>query len=199
MARDERIDAYIDRQADFARPILEHLRALVREACPTCEETLKWSAPSFLYRGEILAGMAAFKAHATFGFWRARLVTGTNEPGAERESGMGQFGRLTVISDLPPRAELIAMVHKAMQLTEQGVKAPRDKHSKKPAAQMPEDFAKALASDPAASAAFESFPSSARREYVDWIVEAKREETRRRRLEQPRREGVSRVADGHRH
>src|SRR6185503_20000460 len=102
MSRDPRIDAYIARQADFARPILEHLRETVLAACPEAEETLKWSMPNFLYRGKILANMAAFKAHAAFGFWRSSEVLG--ETGAERES-MGQFGRLTSIGQLPPPEE----------------------------------------------------------------------------------------------
>ena len=99
MSTDPRIDAYIARQADFARPILEHLRSAVHAACPEAEETLKWSMPHFLYKGQMLAGMAAFKAHATFGFWRAKEVLG--ETGAERDA-MGQFGRLTSVADLPP-------------------------------------------------------------------------------------------------
>ena len=98
MARDERVDAYIERQAEFAKPILTKLRAMVHAACPDCDETLKWSMPSFIYKGSILAGMAAFKAHATFGFWQAKLVVG--QTGREREA-MGSFGRLTLVEDLP--------------------------------------------------------------------------------------------------
>ena len=75
MKTDPRIDAYIDNKvADFAKPILRHLRAVMHEACPECEETLKWSQPSFIYKGKILAGFAAFKAHATFGFWSGSQV-----------------------------------------------------------------------------------------------------------------------------
>ena len=107
MKTDPRIDAYIDRQADFARPILRHLREMVHDACPDCEETLKWSSPHFMYKGEMLAGMAAFKAHATFGFWRGSLVVGE---GNEQMSGMGQFGRLTSVDDLPSRGDLEALV-----------------------------------------------------------------------------------------
>src|SRR3954469_17588404 len=103
MKTDPRIDAYIASRAAFARPILEHLRKVVHEACPDCEETLKWSSPSFMYKGKILAGFAAFKAHATFGYWSGSLVVGKRD---EQMSGMGQFGRLTSVDDLPPRAEL---------------------------------------------------------------------------------------------
>ncbi|HWT13630.1 MAG TPA: YdeI/OmpD-associated family protein [Allosphingosinicella sp.] len=180
MKTDPRIDAYIDRQADFARPILRHLREVVHAACPECEETLKWSSPSFMYRGQILAGMAAFKQHATFGFWRGSLVVGKSN---EQVSGMGQFGRLASIEDLPPRAELEALVRKAMKLTDEGVKPPRDKHKKAPFS-VPQDLRSALDANAAAAATFEGFPPSCQRDYVDWITGAKRDETRTRRLNQ---------------
>ena len=181
MKTDPRIDAYIDRQADFAKPILRHIREAVHAACPDCEETLKWSSPSFTYKGEILAGMAAFKAHATFGFWRGSLVVGDGHE--QMMSGMGQFGRLTSIDDLPPPAELNALVNKAMELTEQGVKAPRNKHPKEPFS-VPQDMRAAIDENPAAAATFDGFPPSAQRDYVEWITEAKRDETRGKRLVQ---------------
>ena len=180
MKTDPRVDAYIEKQAEFAKPILRHLRETVHAACPDCEETLKWSMPSFLYKGEILAGMAAFKQHATFGFWKGGLVVGKSE---EQTSGMGQFGRLTQIGDLPPRADLEKLVRKAMKLTDEGVKAPRDKH-KKEAFTVPQDLRAAIDAVPAAAAAFAGFPPSAQREYVDWVSEAKRDETRSKRLAQ---------------
>jgi len=180
MKTDARIDAYIERQADFAKPILNHLRATVHAACPDCEETLKWSMPAFLYKGQILAHMAAFKSHASFGFWRGSLVV---DKGGGPASGMGQFGRITSIEDLPGRRELETLVSKAMKLTEEGVKPPRDKHRKEPFT-VPQDLRRALDGNPAAAATFEAFPPSAQRDYVDWITQAKREETRTKRLNQ---------------
>src|SRR3546814_2493006 len=102
--RDPRVDAYIARSAPFARPILEHVRELVHEACPDVEETIKWGAPSFVHAGGILAGMAAFKQHASFGYWKHELVVGE---GAERD-GMGSYGKLAGVGDLPPRRQLLA-------------------------------------------------------------------------------------------
>ena len=180
MSRDPRIDAYIARQADFARPILEHLRGVVHAACPDCEETMKWSSPTFMYRGEMLAGMAAFKAHATFGFWKGSLVVGE---GAEQLSAMGQFGRLTSLEDLPRREVLEALIKKAMKLNEEGVKAPRNKHPKAPFS-VPDDLRAAMAENAAAAATFESVPPSSQRDYVEWITGSKREETRTRRVAQ---------------
>jgi len=180
MKHDPRIDAYIERQAEFAKPILRHLREVVHAACPDAEETLKWSMPTFMYRKEMLAGMAAFKQHATFGFWRGSLVVGDGE---EQKSAMGQFGRLTSVDDLPRRPVLEALVRKAMALTDEGVKPPRDKHKKAPFT-VPDDLRAALAGNGAAAATFESFPPSAQRDYVDWIVGAKRAETREKRVAQ---------------
>lgn len=180
MKTDPRIDAYIERQADFARPILAHLREILHSACPECEETLKWSSPSFVYKGKILAGFAAFKAHATFGYWSGSQVVDADPA---RPSAMGQFGRLTSLDDLPPRAELEAMTRKAMTLIDEGVKPVRNKHEKPPLT-VPRDLRAALDASPAAAATFDGFPPSCKREYVEWVTEAKRDETRAKRLAQ---------------
>lgn len=189
-ATDPRIDAYIARQADFARPILEHLRRVVHEAVPEAEEAIKWSMPHFTVGGRILAGMAAFKGHATFGLWQAKDVLG--EAGAKREA-MGQFGRLTSVADLPDEEALKALVRRAADVAAAGPK-PRPKMPQKPEAAVPEDLAAALAANPAAQTSFNSFPPSCRREYVLWIVEAKRPQTRASRLAQ----AVEWIAEGKR-
>lgn len=180
MKTDPRVDAYIARQADFARPILVHLREVVHAACPECEETLKWSMPSFIYTNKILAGFAAFKAHAAFGFWSGRQVV---EGDPDRASAMGQFGRLTSLADLPDEATLIDLTRKAMRLIDDGVKPVRDKTPKAPFS-VPQDMRAAIDDNPAAKAAFDAFPPSAQRDYVEWITKAKRDETRSKRLSQ---------------
>ena len=185
MGRSPEIDAYIARQAEFARPILEHLREVVHEACPEVEEALKWSSPSFLYRGKILCGGSAFKAHVTFGFWHAALVEG-EERGAGLSPANGRFSRLTSVSDLPPDAELIAMIAKAKSLIDEGVKPPHitRERTAKPEPAVPVELRAALDRNPKAAAAFDGFAPSHRREYVEWIAEAKRPETRERRVNQ---------------
>jgi uncharacterized protein YdeI (YjbR/CyaY-like superfamily) len=190
MTTDPRIEAYIARQAEFARPILEHIRRHVHAACPGAEETIKWGMPSFLYRGKILAGMAAFKAHATLGFWRAGDVLGER---SRAEGAMGQFGRLTSVDDLPPPAELDALIRKAMAAIESGP-APRPRKAPKPDLPAPPDLRAALDAEPRAAATFDSFPASCRREYVEWVVEAKRPETRAKRVAQ----AVAWMAEGKR-
>ncbi|MDB5703139.1 MAG: hypothetical protein JWN66_255 [Sphingomonas bacterium] len=180
MPTDPRIDAYIDARAAFARPILNHLRARIHAVCPDVEESVKWSMPAFSYRGRPLANMAAFKAHAAFGFWdRAALATGSEG------DAMGQFGRITALSDLPGDAVLDKSIREAMALIESGVKPARTQRAgraPKPEAEVPPELAEALAGDDAAAATFNAFPPSCRREYCEWIGEAKRPETRAKRL-----------------
>ena len=178
---DPRVDAYIARQADFARPILEHLRKAIHSACPDCEETLKWSMPTFMYKGEMLANMAAFKAHATFGFWKGSLVVGDTNA---QKSAMGQFGRIESIGDLPPADVLDQLIRKAMALNEAGIKVKRPVKHPKPELEMPEDLRSALQRNEAARATYEDFPPSAKRDYLEWLTEAKRPETRAKRLVQ---------------
>jgi len=180
MKTEPRFDTYIESKAEFAKPILHYVREVVHAACPDCEEAMKWSAPAFMYKGKILASMAAFKAHAAFGFWQSGQVT---DAGDKQMSAMGQFGRLTSVDDLPPRAELEALVKKAMGLVDEGVKPVRAKHEKPPLT-VPQDMRAALDANPAAAATFDGFPPSAQRDYVEWVTGAKRYETRSSRLAQ---------------
>ncbi|MBN8265222.1 MAG: YdeI/OmpD-associated family protein [Xanthomonadales bacterium] len=190
MARDPRIDAYIERAAPFAQPILQHVRVLVHEACPAVEETIKWGMPTFVHAGAILCGMAAFKQHASFGFWKHALVVGEGEP----RDGMGSYGKLVSLDDLPPKRTLLAHLRKAVALNEAGVKSPARKSAPKPPPETPPELAAALAQAPAAKAAFDAFPPGCRREYIEWIAGAKRPETRARRVS----EAVAWMAEGKR-
>jgi hypothetical protein len=180
--RDPRVDAYIARAAPFARPILEHVRAVVHEGCPDVEETIKWGMPSFTHGGGILCGMAAFKAHASFGFWKHALVVGEGE----EQAGMGSFGKLETVRDLPPKKQLVAYVRKAAVLNAQGAGAgPARKRAAPKAAPVPTpEFAAALRRHKAAAATFKAFAPGQQREYVEWIAEARREDTRERRIAQ---------------
>ena len=178
--RDPRVDAYIANSPDFARPILTHIRDLVHRHCPQVEETLKWRMPTFMHHG-MLCGMAAFKQHCSFGFWKHELVVGKELAGSPE--GMGQFGRVTRLADLPSDKALAGYIRKAMQLNEAGIKAPRATPKKK-ALVMPDDLRAALKKNKKASATFDAFSPTNKREYVEWIVEAKREETRAKRLAQ---------------
>lgn len=181
-SRDPRVDAYIAKSADFAGPILQRLRGIVHEACPQVEETIKWGMPSFVHAGGILCMMAAFKQHVSFGFWKHALVMGEGEA----RDGMGSYGKMAVLTDLPPKRRLLADLKKAMTLNEQGIKTPgvRKSVATKPMPKAPADLVAALKKNGKARATFEAFAPSHKREYIEWIDEAKREETRARRLSQ---------------
>jgi uncharacterized protein YdeI (YjbR/CyaY-like superfamily) len=180
--RDPRIDAYIEKSADFARPILEHLRATVHAACPDVEETLKWGSPHFMYRNRLLCGMAAFKQHVAFRFWLGTLVASTGKD----DEATGRFGCITRIADLPSKKTLANLIRKAMALSEAGIISPRRAGASKPRppADVPADLAAALVKNRNARATFEAFSNTNRREYIEWITEAKRETTRAQRLAQ---------------
>ena len=181
MSTDPRIDAYIAKAADYARPILEHLREVVHEGCPEVEETIKWSMPAFEHKGPF-AGMAAFKQHAVFGFWKHKLVVGEDR---KAETAMGSFGCIKSLEDLPPRKTLVALVKKAKKLNDDGVKVVRDKTTKnKQRAAMHPELKAALAKSKKAQATFAAFPPSAQYEYVEWVAEAKSDDTRERRVAQ---------------
>jgi uncharacterized protein YdeI (YjbR/CyaY-like superfamily) len=177
-ARDPRIDAYIRKSAAFARPILERLREDVHACCPDVAETVKWSMPAFEYEG-LLCGLAAFKQHCTFGFWKHALVVG-DDPKAEE--AMGSFGRITSLSDLPSRSVLRRYVRKAMRLNEQGVTVPREKARRREAIPMHPALKRALKGKAAAN--FRAMSPSQQREYLEWIAEAKQDATRARRVAQ---------------
>lgn len=180
MNDDPRVDAYIAKQAQFAHPILERLRAAVHSACPAVVEDIKWSAPAFMYKEEILAMMAAFKQHAAFNLWRGKQVVE-----AKAGEGIGQFGRLSSVDDVPEQAVMDEVIRRAMDLVDSGVKPLKEKKSEpKPPPEAPEDLKTALADNAAAASTFESFSPSAKREYVDWIVGAKSDATRQKRLAQ---------------
>ena len=176
--KDARFDAYIKKAAPFAQPILTQLRQRIHAACPDVVETVKWGHPSFEYKG-ILCGMAAFKQHAAFGFWKHDLVVGKD---AKSKEAMGSFGRITSLKDLPPAAKFAGLVKKAMELNDAGVKVVRDKTKKKKPISMHPDFAKALARDAKARAHFDAFSPSGQRDYMEWIVDAKQDATRERRI-----------------
>lgn len=178
---DPRIDAYIAKSADFAQPILEHLRAVVHAACPEVEETMKWSFPHFMYKG-MMCSMASFKAHCALNFWKAELLMAADEVNRE---AMGHFGKITSVKDLPTKKVLTSYIKQAMKLNDDGVSAPARAKSATPRPlEIPDDLNAALDAVPAARKHFNAFSPSKQRDYADWLNEAKTEATRTRRREQ---------------
>jgi uncharacterized protein YdeI (YjbR/CyaY-like superfamily) len=183
MSKSPAVDAYIAKSAEFARPILTRLRGLMHKACPQIEETMKWSVPHFEYKG-VVANMAAFKQHTSFGFWKQKLM---EDPAglfpAPDDSSMG--GRkFRSNAELPSDTVLIRYIKAAVALNEQGVKVARFPRKKKPPAKPPAELVAALRKNAKARVTFENFSPSQQREYVEWLTEAKQEATRQRRLAQ---------------
>ena len=176
--KDPRVDAFITAAQPFARPILEQIRKAVHAGCPEVEEDIKWRQAAFMYKG-ILCGMASHKAHVTFGFWDQ--MVGDN---SKADEAGGQLGRLESVDDLPPQKKLIAMVKDAVAKRDAGIKPTRAKTAPKAPIDMPDVFAAALKKNKKAHAAFDAFSPSHRREYLEWITEAKQEATRDRRVAQ---------------
>lgn len=176
---DPRIDAYLAAVPAFALPILTRLREDVHAACPAVVETIKWSRPHFLLDDKLLCGMSAFKAHCAFGFWERE--------GADEGKGgaMGDFGRIETLADLPPRAELRRQIKAAAALLQAGApRAQKPNRAPRPQLAMPDDFATALAKVKPAQQTYDAFPPGKQRDYLEWVLEAKREDTRAKRIAQ---------------
>jgi uncharacterized protein YdeI (YjbR/CyaY-like superfamily) len=181
--RDIQVDAYIAKSQPFAQPILNHIRELVHQVVPEVEESIKWSFPHFNYKGT-LCSMASFKAHCSLGFWKASLL---KDPkgfiNLKEDQGMGSFGKISSLKDLPPDSVLKQFLKQAARLNEEGVKVPAKKTIKEKKELIePEYFLKALAKNKKAEACWDQFSYSHRKEYLEWITDAKREETRDKRI-----------------
>lgn len=181
---DNRVDAYIAKSADFAKPILNHLRNLVHRACPEITETMKWSSPFFDHKGPVCQ-MAAFKQHCSFGFWNAALLKDLHKVLNTEVAAAGNFGRITNLTDLPDDDILIQYIQEAFDLNEKGVKTTIRKHNtgEKKELVVPDYFIATLSKNLQAMNNFEKFSPSQKKEYVEWIVEAKTEATRQKRLD----------------
>lgn len=177
--RDPRVDAYITKSADFAKPILTSIRDIVHSACPECEEKVKWGAPFFDYKG-MLCGMAAFKEHCAMVFWKSKLIPELHNA----TDAMGNLGRLKSLKDLPSKKVLTRYIRAGMQLNDEGGVVPKAKTAAKSGVTVPPELAQALAKNAKARASFANFPPSHRREYCEWISGAKQEATKIRRVEQ---------------
>ncbi|HEY5464825.1 MAG TPA: DUF1801 domain-containing protein [Hanamia sp.] len=182
MEKDKRADEYITKSADFAKPILIHLRKLIHAACPQVEETIKWGFPHFNYKG-MMCSMAAFKNHCAFGFWKAALMKDAGELKENNATAMEHAGKIKSISDLPSDKIIISRINEAMKINDDGIKLPERKVTdKKTEIIVPFSLKKELAKNKKASDTFNNFSPSQKREYIEWIEEAKAEETKNKRI-----------------
>ena len=193
-----KVDTYIANAPTFAQPILNHLRDLIHKGCPDAAEEMKWSRPFFLHNGEILCNISAFNAHCSFGFWGAEIGKVLTSDGVVQEGGMGSLGRITTVKDLPPSKQLLGYIRQAATLIDNGqgenriVAARRVVKAPKPTPEAPAEFTAALKKSKAATTAYAAFSPSCKREYIEWIAEAKRPETRDRRITQ----AIAQIAEG---
>jgi hypothetical protein len=180
-SKDKRIDAYIAKSSEFAQPILTYLREVVHEGCPEVQETIKWGMPHFEHKG-IMCGMASFKEHCAFGFWKGSLIIDPKE--IKSVDAMGQFGRITSLKDLPAKKILVGYVKKAAELNEAGIKNPArvKQRTETKELSVPDYFIAAIKKNKKALATFDGFPYSKKKDYVEWVTEAKTDETRDRRM-----------------
>jgi uncharacterized protein YdeI (YjbR/CyaY-like superfamily) len=184
---DPRVDAYIDRAAPFAQPVLAHLRKLMHQACPRVTESIKWGMPFFLQQGIVLCHMAAFKQHCALGFWGLEMKKVLAKDNLASSDAMGSLGRITSLKDLPPDKTLLTYMVQAAEFVESGQRTKSIDRKPKPAkakVAVPAELRAALKKNKLASEAFERFSPSCKREYAEWIAEAKRPETKQKRLKQ---------------
>lgn len=181
--KDPRIDAYIAKAQDFAKPILTHLRELVHKAVPDVEETIKWGFPHFDYLNEMMFSMASFKAHMAMGFWKVSLMSDPDKILNAKEA-MGNFGRITDIKDLPSDKIIIKYLKEAARLNKEGIKVKKVVSKETKELVIPDYFTKALSKNKAAKKVFDGFTPGKKKEYVEWLTEAKTEATRDKRMEQ---------------
>ena len=180
---DPRVEAYIEKSAPFAKPVLLKLRKLIFQACPEARETIKWSFPNYEVHGSMLCSMAAFKEHCAFSFWKASLLKDPEGILQVKErNAMGHLDRIGSLKDLPVDKILVAYLKEAALLNKNNIRLARTKSAPKKELPVPKTLAAALKKNKKAAAVFESFSPSHRREYIEWITEAKTEETMNKRL-----------------
>jgi uncharacterized protein YdeI (YjbR/CyaY-like superfamily) len=179
---DSRVDAYIEKSAEFAKPILTHLRNLVHQASPELKESMKWSSPFFDHEGPVCQ-IAAFKQHCAFGFWKEKLMDDPHQILNQQPDTAGSIGKITSLADLPADEILIQYVQQAIVLNLSGTKAPgKPKAKLSTALEVPADFSDLLRQHPLAAQHFEQFSPSQKKEYLSWFDEAKTEGTRAKRI-----------------
>ncbi|KPE51660.1 YdeI/OmpD-associated family protein [Chryseobacterium indologenes] len=179
-----KVDEYIEKSPDFAKPVLLYLRETIHEMCPDAEETIKWKFPTFMYKGKILCSITAFKQYCSLGFWLHQEMKTIKELETSAEkSSMFSLGKITRMEDLPSKTLLKKAIKEAMELTDMGVTMKKAAPSKTET-EIPDYFQKALNTNEKALQVFQKASPSFRKEYINWIIEAKTENTRHKRMEQ---------------
>ncbi len=180
-----KVDEYISKSADFAKPILEYLRQVIHDTCPNVEEVMKWGIPHFDYKGDMMCILASYKKHCSFSLYKAALMTDPKLiESVKAGQKMGYMDKIKTQSELPARKVLVAYIKEAMALNEKGIKKERPKSEKPKVIETPDYFTAMLKTRPKAKEIFETKSASFRKDYIIWISDAKTEATRQKRIEQ---------------
>lgn len=178
------VDEYIEKSPDFSKPILNYIREIVHEFCTDAEEAIKWKFPTFMYKGKILCSMVSFKAYCSMGFWlHGEMQTIKNLETDVEKTNMFSLGKITKLEDLPSKPQLKKIILEAMELTDMGVKLKKAAPTKTETA-VPDEFQNVLDQNKKVLEIFQKASPSFRKEYINWITEAKTETTRNKRMEQ---------------
>ncbi|MFM1947563.1 MAG: hypothetical protein RL207_1846 [Bacteroidota bacterium] len=182
MIQDSRVDAFIEKSADFARPILQEMRSIIQEAHPELEETWKWSFPNYTFNGKIICSFSAFKNHCSFGFWLGAQMSDPHHILEQvGKTAMGSLGKITTVSQLPERELLITYILHAIELSEKGVTVQKKSQAIDKPEQTSLDFPEFFLNAQKEGASFDRLSPSQRKEYVTWIFDSKTSETKNKR------------------
>ncbi len=188
-----KVTEYIAKSADFAKPILNHLREIIHSTCPDVEEDIKWGTPHYGYKGDHLVMMAGFKNHCSFSLYKAEMMKDKAiQDSLKAGKKFGFMDKVKSLDELPAKKILVAYIKEAMAINEQGIKKVITKSAKPKVVEMPDSFAKALKANVKANKVFTEKSDSFRKEYIVWIADAKTDETRQKRIEQ----SLEWIADG---
>lgn len=180
------VDKYIASAPAYAQPILAHLRELIHKTLPETEEAIKWGHPFFMYHGLMLGNMAAFKQHCSLGLWGRDVAETLRADDVYDRAAMGVLGKLTSVKDLPSDRDLKNYFRTAAAAIDSGARTTNYSRPKpetpKPPPEVPVALSSALRKNKAAASKFAAMPAGAQREYCEWIREAKRDETRDKRV-----------------
>lgn len=180
----KKVDEYIFKMADFAKPILTHLRQIIFETCPDVEEDIKWGIPHYAYKGDHLVMMAGFKQHCSFSLYKAELMKDKMiQESVKAGKKFGYMDKVKDLSELPDKKILAAYIKEAMELNSSGISKPKVVKEKVEVV-APKEFIEALEQDKIAFSIYESKSPSFRKNYIIWIADAKTDETRQKRIAQ---------------
>lgn len=180
-----KVDEYIAKSEDFAKPILEYLRQIIHETCQDATEDIKWGTPHYSYKGDHLCMIAGFKNHCSFSIYKAEFLQ--DKEIAESVKAGKKFGymdKLKSVSELPSKEVLVSLLKEAMTINEQGIKKEKAVSDKPKVIETPEYLTEALDANTKAKEVWESKSASYRKDYLVWITDAKTDATRQKRIEQ---------------